>query len=182
MLFRSPSEARRLLAEAGHAAGFQTQLTVTAGYGQDLVDAAQLVVRSLKEVGVRVDLKLQEYGAYMATTIQGKFDGMTLGPFAVAWDPDDALYGPYIPEQPRNRGHVSDPKLTAMVKEQRRMKDPDARKKLVFDIQRYIADQQYYVCLASPLFTGSWQPYVKNHSCNVTFDYGSRVAALWLDR
>jgi peptide/nickel transport system substrate-binding protein len=177
-----PKEARRLLAEAGYPNGFKTQLTATAGYGTDLVDAVQLVLRYLKDVGIRAELKLQEYGAYQATTIQGRFDGMTIGPFAVAWDPDDALYGPYSPEQPRNRGHISDPKLTAMIKEQRRLRDLDARKKLIADIQRYIADQQYYICLASPMYTGSWQPHVKNHAANVTYDYGSRVAALWLDR
>jgi peptide/nickel transport system substrate-binding protein len=177
-----PKEARRLLAEAGYPNGFRTQLSATAGYGQDLVDAVQLVLRHLKDVGISAELKLQEYGAYQATTIQGKFDGMTMGPFAVAWDPDDALYGPYSPEQPRNRGHVSDAKLTAMIREQRRVKDLEARKRVIFDIQRYIAERQYYVFLVSPTYTGSWQPYVKNHAVNVTFDYGSRVAALWLDR
>ena len=177
-----PKEARRLLAEAGYPSGFKTQLTATAGYGQDMVDAVQLVLRDLKKVGVNAELKLQEYGAYQATSIQGKFEGMTMGPFAVAWDPDDALYGPYSPEQPRNRGHVADAKLTAMIKEQWRLKDLEARKKLIFDIQRYIADRQYYIFLVSPMYTGSWQPYVKNHAANVTFDYGSRVAALWLDR
>ena len=62
------------------------------------------------------------------------------------------------------------------------MKDLEARKRVIFDIQRYIAERQYYVFLVSPTYTGSWQPYVKNHAVNVTFDYGSRVAALWLDR
>ena len=56
------------------------------------------------------------------------------------------------------------------------------RKKLIFDIQRYVAEQQYYVYLFSATFTGSWQPYVKHYAPNLTFDYGSRVAALWLDR
>ena len=35
---------------------------------------------------------------------------------------------------------------------------------------------------SSEVITGSWQPYVKNYAPNQTFDYGSRVAALWLDR
>jgi len=38
------------------------------------------------------------------------------------------------------------------------------------------------VYLYSQMFTGSWQPYVKNYAHNLTFDFGSRVAALWLDR
>jgi hypothetical protein len=30
--------------------------------------------------------------------------------------------------------------------------------------------------------TGSWQPYVKNYAPNLSFDYGGRAAALWLER
>src|SRR5207244_2171556 len=106
--------------EAGYPKGLKTSLTVSSGYGRDLIDAVQLVQRYLKNVGIEVELKIQEYGAYQATTGQGKFDGLAMGPFAVAWEGDSALYGPYMAHQPRNRGHVNDPKLTAMAQEQRR--------------------------------------------------------------
>jgi peptide/nickel transport system substrate-binding protein len=177
-----PQETRRLLAEAGYAKGFKTVFTTTGGYGRDLVDAAQMALRDLKEVGIEAELKLQEYGAYMATTGQGKLDGMAMGPYALGWEPDSSLYGPYTPDQPRNRGHVNDPKLAAMVKEQRRVKDVEARKQLIFDIQRLAAEQQYYVYLSSAIITSSWQPYMQNYAHNLTFDYGSRVAVTWLDR
>jgi peptide/nickel transport system substrate-binding protein len=177
-----PKEARRLLAEAGYPKGFKTQLATTSGYGRDLLDAVQLVQSYLKEVGIEVELKIQEYGAYQATTGQGKYEGLAMGPYGVAWEPDGALYGPYMPNQLRNRGHVNDPKLAAMVQEQRRLKDPEARKQLVFAIQRYIAEHQYYVYLSSQVVTASWQPYLKNYAPNLNSDFGSRVAALWLDR
>jgi ABC-type transport system substrate-binding protein len=86
-----PKEARRLLAEAGHAKGLKTPLTVSSGYGRDLIDAAQLVQHYLKDAGLEAELKIQEYGAYQATTGQGKFDGMAMGPFSVAWEGDSAL-------------------------------------------------------------------------------------------
>jgi peptide/nickel transport system substrate-binding protein len=177
-----PKEAKRLLAEAGYAKGFKTTLTATGGYGRDLIDAVQMALRDLKEVGIDAELKLQEYGAYQATTGQGKFEGLAMGPYAVGWEPDSALYGPYTPNQARNRGHVNDPKLAAMVKEQRQTEDRDARKQLIFDIQRYAAEQQYYIYLASNIITSSWQPYMKNYAHNLTFDYGSRLAVTWLDR
>jgi peptide/nickel transport system substrate-binding protein len=177
-----PKEARRFLADAGHPKGFKTTLTTTSGYGRDLLDAVQMVQHYLKEVGIEVELKIQEYGAYQATTGQGKFEGMAMGPYGVGWEPDSALYGPYTPDYPRNRGHVNDPKLAAMVKEQRRLKDVEARRQLIFDIQRYAAEQQYYIYLASTIITSSWQPYLKNYAHNLTFDYGSRVAVTWLDR
>jgi peptide/nickel transport system substrate-binding protein len=177
-----PQEARRLLAEAGYPKGFKTILTASSGYGRDLLDAAQMVLRDLKEVGIEAEMKLQEYGAYQATTGQGKFEGMAMGPYGVGLEPDSALYGPYTPDKPRNRGHVNDPKLTAMVQEQRRTKDPEARKQILVDFQRYAAEQQYYVYLFSVMITSSSQPYMKNFSHNLTFDYGSRVAEMWLDR
>jgi peptide/nickel transport system substrate-binding protein len=177
-----PKEARRLLAEAGFPKGFKTQLTASTGYGRDLVDDTQLVQRFLKDVGIEAELKLQEYGAYQATTVQGKFEGLVRGPFGIAWEPDSPLYRAYAADSSWNTGHVNDPKLTAMLKEQRRTKDLEARKKIIFDIQRYVAEQQYYVYLNSTTITGSWQPYVKNFAPKHSFDYGSRVAALWLER
>jgi peptide/nickel transport system substrate-binding protein len=177
-----PQEAKRLLAEAGYAKGLKTQLHVTGGYGPDLLDTAQLVQHYLKDVGMEVELKIQEYGAYMATTFLGKFEGMALGPVGISWEPHSTLFGMYMPDQPRNSGHVNDPKIVAMLKEAMRTKDLEARKQIIFDIQRYLAEQQYYVYTNSGMITGSWQPYVKNYAPNLTFDYGSRAAALWLER
>jgi peptide/nickel transport system substrate-binding protein len=177
----NPQEAKRLLADAGFPKGLKTLLYVSTGYGPALLDAVQLVQRALKTVGIEAELKLQEYGAYFATTIQGKFEGMAMGPTAPAWEPDFVLAG-YIAESPTNIGHVNDPTLTAMVQAQRRIQDLAARKQLIMDIQRYVAEQQYRVYLISAMVTDSWQPYVKNYAPNQTFDVGGRAAALWLDR
>jgi peptide/nickel transport system substrate-binding protein len=177
-----PKEARRLLADAGFPKGFKTQLTATTGYGRDLVDDVQLVQHFLKDVGIEAELKLQEFGAYAATTQQGKFEGLVRGPFGIAWEPDAPLYRAYAADSSWNTGHVNDPKLTAMLKEQRRTKNLEVRKKIIFEIQRYVAEQQYYVYLNSTTYTGSWQPYVKNFAPQHSFDYGNRVAALWLER
>jgi len=178
----NPKEARRLLAEAGYVKGFTTQLTVNAGLGHDLIDAAQFVQRCLKDVGIAAALKLQEYGAYMATTFQGKYEGMVYGPTTGGQEPDGPSYGRYIPDHPLNRGHVNDPTITAMLKEQRRTRDLEARKQIMCAFQRYEAEQQYYVYTNTIMITGSWQLYVKNYAPNLTFDYGSRAAALWLER
>jgi peptide/nickel transport system substrate-binding protein len=177
-----PKEAKRLLAEAGYPKGFKTQLTVSSGFGRDIVDDAQLVQHYLKDVGIEAALKLQEHSAYVATTVQGKYEGMVRGPYGTALEPDIPLYRAYAPESATNISHVNDPTLTAMLKEQRRTQDLEARKQRIFAIQRYAAEQQYYVYLNVAVLTGSWQPYVKNYAPNQTFDYGSRVAALWLDR
>src|SRR5262249_15306998 len=138
-----PKEAKRLLVEAGFPNGFKTRLHATGGYGPDFVDASQLVQRYLKDVGIEAELPLQEFGAHIATAFSGKFEGLAMDPFAIAWDPDGALYGIYIPDHQRNAGHVNDPTLTAMLQAQQRTNDLATHKKLIFDIQRYAAEQQY---------------------------------------
>src|SRR5262249_38682536 len=105
-------------------------------------------------------------GASLAPTAKGTFDGMPCAPVRHAWEPDSVLYGLYAPDQPRNSGHVNDSTITAMLKEQRRTKDREARKQLIFDIQRSIAEQQYYVYLYCIGITGSWYPYVKHYAPN----------------
>ena len=177
-----PKEARRLLADAGFPQGLKTQLNASPGYGSDLVDAFQLVQRQLKEAGIEAELKLQEYGAYISTTFLGKYEGMAMGPFSVAWEPHSVLYGMFMPENTRNSSHVNDSRIVGMLKEQMRIRDVETRRRAIFDIQRYVAEQQYYVYLYTTGLTASWQPYVKGYAPNPTFDYGSRVAALWLDK
>ena len=177
-----PKEARRLLAEAGFPNGFKTQLNCTPGYGNDLLEAFQLVQRQLKDIGIDAAMNLQEYGAYMSTTFNGKYEGLAVGPFSITWEPHSNLYGMYMPEQGRNASHVSDSRIIAMLKEEVQTRDLEARRRLIFDIQRYAAEQQYYVYLYCVGLTGSWQPYVKNYAPNSSFDYGNRSAALWLER
>jgi peptide/nickel transport system substrate-binding protein len=178
----NPHEARRLLADAGFATGLQTALYAMSGFGggTDHLDAVQLIQRFLKDVGITAELRLQEFGAYVATTAQGKFEGMAYGLIPLAWNADRPFYGDYIRRE--NMSHVNDPTLTAMFKAQRRTQDVEAHKGIVFDMQRYAVKQQYYVYLIAVTSTASWQPYVKNYAPNSTFDYGGRAAALWLDR
>jgi len=177
-----PKEARRLLAEAGFPNGLKTVLHCTSGYGSDAVDSYQMLQRQLKDGGIDAELKLQEYGAYMATTFNGKYEGMAVGPFSITWEPHSNLYGMYMPEQGRNSSHVSDPKIISMLREQMRTRDMEARRKIIFDIQRYAAEQQYYVYLNSIGATASWPSYLKNYAPNLSFDYGNRAAALWLEK
>jgi peptide/nickel transport system substrate-binding protein len=105
----NPHEAKRFLAEAGFPHGLKTQLTANTGWGPDFLDVVQLVQRYLKDIGIEAALKLQEYGAYVATTLQGKFEGLAMSSYAVAWEPDSALYGPRGAEVLRSIGEAGAP-------------------------------------------------------------------------
>ena len=68
-----------------------------------------------------------------------------------------------------------------MLVRQRRTFDVAKRRELVFEIQRYLAKQQYYGH-ASQVNIAVWEDALKNYGPNIGYDYGGRLLAAWLDR
>ena len=50
-----------------------------------------------------------------------------------------------LPGRPQNTAGVNDPKLNEMIKLQRRTFDESKRREIVYDIQRYLSEQAYYL-------------------------------------
>jgi peptide/nickel transport system substrate-binding protein len=178
----STAEAKRLLAEAGYASGFKTQVDSTPGYGPDFIDSVQVTVKDWKAAGIDATLNLKEYGAFISSTIYGKFDQMYLG-LRGAWvDPEAYFYRPYMPGEALNVMNVNDPKLTEMIRLQRRTFDVAKRKQIVFDIQRYLAEQALFGSNGSVNVVSAWDAHIKNYMPNNGFDYGGRMMAAWIDK
>jgi len=177
-----PAEARKLLAAAGYPNGFPAQVCFTTYGSTTLVDAAQLVLKSLKDVGIDAKLDQKEYGAYIQTCFYGNFPSMAYGPQTPFLEPDTFLYGQYYPGEPRNQSHINDPALADMLVRQRRTFDLAKRRKLIHEIQRYLARQQYYVSTPSGVYIAVWDAALKNYGPNIGYDYGGRLVAAWLDR
>ena len=92
-----------------------------------------------------------------------------------AWtDPDSYLSRYYMPGQPTNAGGVNDPKLTEMIRLQRRTFNVAKR--------RDLSQQVYYLYAPSVIAVAAWEHYVKNFAPNFGHDYGGRLMAAWLDR
>lgn len=174
--------AKRLLAQAGYPNGFKVPCESTAGYGPDYMDRMSIALKNYKAAGIETELRLKEYGAYIASTIYGKFEKMTFGLRGAWLDPDAYLYRAYMPGQPLNAAGVDDPQLTEMIKLQRRTADPAKRRDIIWDIQRHVAHHAYYLYDASQKVVSAWEPYVRNWAPNNGFDYGGRMLAAWLDR
>ena len=177
-----PARARKLLAEAGVPSGFPATISY-ATYGSTIVmDQLQLILKYLKDVGIDAKPNQQEYGAYISTTFYGKYESMAFGPQTPFLDPDNFLYGPHVANELKNQSHVDDPVVTDLLVRQRRTMDPGKRREVLFDIQRHLAKQQWYVYLPSGVYIGVWDGALKNYGPNLGYDWGGRVTAAWLDR
>jgi ABC-type transport system substrate-binding protein len=69
-----------------------------------------------------------------------------------------------------------------MLIRQRRTHDVAKRREVIHNIQRHLTNQQYYVQLGSAVQIAVWDAAVKNYATNVSYDYGGRLQAAWLDR
>jgi peptide/nickel transport system substrate-binding protein len=177
-----PAEARRLLAAAGYGQGFPAQVCFTTYGSSILVDMVQLVLKQLKDVGIDAKLETKEYGAYIASCFNGNFPSLTFGPQTPFLEPDNFLFAQYYPGEPKNQSHVNDPVVADLLVRQRRTPDHARRRELVWDIQRHLARQQYYVQMPSAVIVSVWEDALKNYGPNLGFDLGGRLAAAWLDR
>jgi len=178
----SIAEARRLLGEAGLGGGHKSTLETTAGYGPDYMDYVQILVKNWKAAGFEVELKLKEYGAFISSTIFGKFDKMMAGLRANYGEPDSYIARPYSPGSPINIMGVNDARLNDLIRAQRRTADARKRRELVYEAQRHICEAGYFGVGGSARVVSAWDANVRNFGPNNGSDYGGRLMAAWLDK
>jgi len=150
--------------------------------GSDWMDGVQIYQRNWKTAGINAELKVKEMGAFLSSAMLGRFERLMLGMRGGVPFPDPYLAGFHLPSSRTNSSGVNDPKLTEMIKLQRRTPDVAKRREIVWDIQRHAAEQAYYLWGSSSRVVAAWEPYVKNFGPNLGNDYGGRLMAAWLDR
>ncbi len=177
----NPALAKKLLAEAGFPNGLKVKCTHWPGYGPEYVEELELLAFYLKAIGVELQIVNEEYGNYLRGSFLGKFDEASWGPSSLFTEVDAYLYNFFRTGEPDNRSHVSDTQLDVMLDAQRRYTVRSPRKKVIDDIQRYTADQVYYVYTPYPKQVSSWSARVKNFGMKNSFDKGAQLEVVWLE-
>jgi peptide/nickel transport system substrate-binding protein len=177
--------AKQLLAAAGYPNGFSAELLSTPGYGQVWVQQVELAQQDLKALGIDATIRMQEYSDYISSTFLGKFEGgnrLVFGLETPFTEPHDFLYNMYHPKGTRNHAGVDDAKLTAMIEQQQATLDKAERKKQIFEIQRYVAEQAYYPPHAASMRTAGLTPRVRNFLPRSDYGFGAEIAPkVWLE-
>ncbi len=92
---RDTKRAKRLLAEAGYANGFKTELwypVIQRAYLGDQATTAIQIQQDLKEVGIEVEIRKMEWTAILTATSNGEHAMCLMGWMADIFDPDNFLY------------------------------------------------------------------------------------------
>jgi len=125
--------ARRLLAQAGHASGFETTLLTvqtTRPYLPAPIRLAERLRAELAEIGVRTRLReVPSWNAYIEQTTRGDYDLAILGWQADTTDPNDFLSALLASEAigATNRSRYHSDVMDGLLKQGRRARDPAER-------------------------------------------------------
>jgi peptide/nickel transport system substrate-binding protein len=141
---KSRAEARRLLAEAGYARGLKVVLknrNVKLPY-QDL---AVYVIQEWRKIGVEAENRPLETAAWFSDGRDtGSFE-LIIAPTVEFVDDPDQFLNRYTTKAPQNWGRYSDPAIDDLFSRQARTLDPAERRKLVFELQRRVLENAYYM-------------------------------------
>jgi peptide/nickel transport system substrate-binding protein len=185
-LFKRDVEgARRLLKEAGLERGFEAECIFVPMLLGGLYQAeAELFQQQLREVGITLRLKPLDLAAFVPIALRGDYQMYVFNQGARP-STNGELLGRYHSKGRDNRTKFSDPKLDDLIEKQAVLaRDPEGRKKILQDIQRYVVDRAFKVGICTgqqPVM--SW-PYVKNYRppSNTSTNSLDQWTDVWLDK
>ncbi len=140
------AKAKALLAEAGYATGFKA--SIWTNEKKERVDMATIMQSELAEIGITVDIKVLEWGAYLDGLLKGEHDMFILGWNCQSPDPDVALFGPFHSTmKSSNYTLFANPEVDGLIEKGRGMANGAERQAVYYTIQKKIVEQAPWVFL-----------------------------------
>ncbi len=151
----NPDKAKALLAEAGFPNGFSTQfwyVPVIRGYSPDGKAIAEAIAVDLQKIGVKVELKTEDWGAYLADRLEGKFPMWMLGWGSDNGDPDNFIgyHFAHPIGQPKKEDCYANDKLSQLLIDGAKEPDIAKREKIYQDAEQIVYDDMARISVAWP--------------------------------
>lgn len=150
------AKAKELLTKAGLPNGFETDfwyIPVIRGYFPESKALSEAMAADLAKVGIKLNLKTQDWGAYLAARKDGKFPVWALGWGSDNGDPDNFIGYHFIwadKTKPNIEDSYNNPKLQELLYAGRVEADIAKREKLYQDAEQIVHDDVPRIPVAWP--------------------------------
>ncbi len=158
-----PDAARALLAEAG-AEGLRLRLDVYQN--PDLEAVAQVLQFAFEEIGVALEIRVQDFSAYTEAVQDDAMQLALTGWGTVTLDADYTLYAFFHSNEipTNNRSRYAEASVDALLQQGRDATDPAEREAIYAEVQEAVVQDVPMVTLYYPLFTYAKRPAVQGES------------------
>lgn len=135
---RNVEKAKQLLAEAGVKLPLKVQIWSNAY--KPRVDLAQIFQAQLKDVGIEVEAKVLEWGAYLDGLKRGEHDLFIVGWVISSVDPDGIVSGIIHSKAGSNYSRFYNDEVDALIDKGKVMPDGPEREKVYKDLQKMLVE------------------------------------------
>jgi len=180
---KNRSEAREIMKKLGYGPDKRLNLTVTTRNVPAYRDPAVLLIDQLKEIYIDGELEPIDTAVWYPRRAKKDFTiGLNLIGNGLD-EPDQTLYENYTCNAEGNYDGYCSPELDKMVDQQSMEPDAAKRRKLVWEIEKKLAEDVARPMLYHSVSGTCWHPYVKGYTMTVNAIYnGLRMEDVWLDK
>src|SRR4051794_7797942 len=179
----SRTEARKIMEKLGYGPNNRLKVTLSARNIAPYRDPAVVLIDQLKQIYIDADLKPIDTAQWYPVLMRKDFTlAMNVTETAVD-DPDVAFYENYTCASQRNYTGYCNPELDKLIDRQSAESDNAKRRKLVWEIEKKLIDDDVRPILFYNKAANCRRPYLKGLTTQVNSIYnGWRFDDLWLEQ
>jgi peptide/nickel transport system substrate-binding protein len=180
---KSLAEARKLMEKAGYGPGKPLKIKVATRNIAIYRDPAVILIDQLKQIYIEGELETIDTTVWYTKLQRGDYQvGMNLTGVGID-DPDVNFYENYYSTSDRNYSRYKNPEVDKLIDAQSAETDREKRKRLVWQIEKMLADDVARPIINYNVANTCWDPKLKGVVLQVNSIYnGWRFEDAWLDR
>jgi peptide/nickel transport system substrate-binding protein len=180
---KNRTEARQIMQKLGYGPNNRLQTKLSTRNIPTWRDPAVLLISQLKEIYIDAELDVVDTTQWYPRVMRKDFTVALQVTEAGVDDPDQAFYEGYVCGSERNYTGYCNPEVDQLVDRQSMEPDLEKRKKLVWEIERKLAEDAVRPVIYFPRGGTCMQPWVKDLTIMVNSIYnGWRFEDVWLDK
>jgi peptide/nickel transport system substrate-binding protein len=180
---KNRAEAREIMKKLGYGPEKRLPVTVTTRNVDAYRNPSVLLIDQLKEIYIDGTLNAIDTTQWYPTVMRKDYAvGLTVSENGLD-DPDQQFYENFVCGAERNYTGYCSKEVDDLVDKQSMEADNDKRKRLVWEIEKKLAEDGARPAIFYPVSAACWQPYFKGHTMMVNGNYnGWRLEDAWLDK
>jgi peptide/nickel transport system substrate-binding protein len=180
---KNRAEAKKIMEKLGYGPNNHLVTKISTRNIPSWRTPAVLISSQLKEIYIDAELDVIDTTQWYPKVMRKDF---TVGAVPIETgvdDPDQMFYENFVCGAARNYAGYCSPEFDRLVDEQSIQPDPEKRKKIVWQLERMLADAAIRPVIFYPVGATCRQPYVKGLTTMVNSIYnGWRFEDVWLDK